>query len=473
MRPQLILDCGGRVFSALLVTADDQLAPCSQEIRQVATRHVSNDILFESRVVEDRDFIWEDALETLARSNAASFFQRARRIGLRRPWDQASADALQLTSPFSLLSAPTALADRTIGAQLPRVALTLLDALFEPAFAFVAERGLAPHDVDLAIVIPAQAGRGPRLVLQKLARRRGFLRVLLVQREIAAAMALAAQAPSACVVVETSETDLHLHRVVVEGDSTRPRFRTAASVTLPNLGWNHWSGRIAEALGATPSAAFERSLTSFLTGSPDSLPQRVTHDALHGSLDGQWIAAHALSLETSLSALGGQGLPLIFTGELFTIDAVRNALGAAQVRAPQLDQELRNVASVLRSPFALANGGSLRVNTFHGETIELLPHAQLPASGESCHVETNLRLTGERATGKTFLMHLQWGVDRVAEGNATLCAVPVVLRDGDEIHLAVHLRRRGNRLHGTLEVRMSRDAVVARARFAEQLEEVR
>jgi len=461
------------VFSALFVTNDGEVVPCSQEIRQVAARHVSNDILFEPRVVQDRDFIWEDALETLARSNAPSFFQRARRFGLRRPWDQASADALQLASPFSVLSSPAAIADRTIGAHLPRVALALLDALLEPAFAFVAERGLAPGDVDLVIVLPAQAGRHARLVLQKLVRRRGFRRLLLVEREIAAAMALAAQAPCACIVVETSETDLHLHRVVIDGDPASPRFRTAASATLASVGWNHWSGRIAEALRMTPSAAFERSLTTFLTGSPDSLPLRVAHDVLHSALDDAWVDAQALSLDESLRALGGEHLPLIFVGELFTIDAVRKAFGAPHARAPLLDQELRNVAVALRSPFVLAPSGSLRVNTFDGETIELLPHAQLPASGESCHVETNLRLGGDRTAGKTFLMHLLWGSDRAAEGNATLSAVPVELREHEQLRLTVHLRRRGPRLHGTLEVRMPRDVVVAQARFAEQLEEVR
>jgi hypothetical protein len=412
-------------------------------------------------------------LETLARSSAPTFFQRARRIGLRRPWDQASADALQLTSPFSVLSSPAALADRTIGAHLPRVALALLDALLEPAFAFVAERGLMSRDVDTVIVVPAQAGRAAQLVLQKLVRRRGFRRALLVHREIAAAMALTAQGPAACVVIETSETDLHLHRVVIDGNPAQPRFHSEASVTLANFGWNHWSGRIAEALHMTPSASFERSLTSFLTGSPDSLPQRVTHDALQSALDDAWSDAHALSLDASLAELGGEHLPLIFIGELFTIDAVRKALGASHIRAPLLDQELRNVALAVRSPFVLAPGGSLRVNTFHGETIELLPHAQLPASGESCHLETNLHLAGERAAGKTFLVHLQWGADRAAEGNATLCAVPVELRDSDELRLTVHLRRRGPRLHGTLEVRMPRDVVVAKARFADQLEEMR
>ena len=112
MRPQLIIDCGGGALSALLATADGELVPFSQEIRQVATRHVSPAILFEPRIVESPDFIWEDALETLSKSSAQNFFQRARRVGIRRPWDpNASAEALQLASPLTVLSSPAALAD--------------------------------------------------------------------------------------------------------------------------------------------------------------------------------------------------------------------------------------------------------------------------------------------------------------------------------------------------------------------------
>jgi hypothetical protein len=478
MRPQLIIDCGGRVLTALLVTAEGLVVPCSQEIRQIATRHVSAAILFEPRIVEDRDFIWEDALEALSKATAQNFFQRARRIGLRRPWDpQASAEALQLASPLSVLSSASALADRTVGAVLPGVGFALLDALLEPAFSFLAGRQLAAGEVDPILVLPAQTGRKARLVLEKLFRHRGFRRLTLVPREIAAAMALVAEAPCAGVVLETAENDLHLHRVEIDGDARGPRFRTAASITLPDFGRSHWIARIAEALRTTPSAAFDRSLTSLLTGSPESLPSRVTHGALQSVLDDAWIAAHDMAehLRAPLAKLAAEGLPVMFAGEIFLLDAVRRLFDARSLAAPLLDHTVRSVALAMQSPCVIAHGGSLRVNAFHGETVELLSHAQLPASGEACLIETDFRLASNGAATGPFLIQLLWGTDRAAEGNATLCAMPLELRGHDQLRLTLHLRRNrdGHRLHGTLEARMPRDVVVARTRFTEELEVLR
>ncbi|MEO8382699.1 MAG: hypothetical protein ABI779_23780 [Acidobacteriota bacterium] len=475
MRPQLIIECGGRVLSALLVTADGELVPCSQEIRQVATRYVSADVLFEPRVIQDRDFIWRDALETLSKSSAADFFQRARRIGLRRPWDaQASVGALQLRSPWTVLSSPAALTDRVAGSILPGVGLALLDALLDAAFAFVTERGYLPGDVDPVIVLPAQTGSRARLVVRKLVRRRGFRGLTIVRREIAAAMSLANRRPCTCIVVETSETDLHLYRVEIDGDARRPRFRTTVSATIPGLGWNHWSAQIAWALGTSPSAAFERSLTTLLSGSPDSLPQSLTHGVLQRVLDATWMSAHSVRerLQEHLDRLGGEKLPMILAGEIFMIDAVRRLFGSSTTVAPAIDHLLRNVAAAMRSPFLVAAGGSLRVNTLHGEAVELLAFPQLPAPGEAGLVDSDFRLGGDCAAGTPLLVQLQWGADQAPEGNTTLCAVPLELRGQEHLRLSVHLRRTnsGRRLNGTLEVRMPPDVVVGRARFAEELE---
>lgn len=473
MRPQLIIDLGGRVLSALLVTADGELVPCSQDIRQVAARHVSNDILFDPRVVEGRDFLWEDALEMLAKTDARTFFQRARRVGVRRPWDaQAAADALQLSSPLTVLSTPGALADRVVDGVLPRVALAMLDALLEPVFAFALERQLAAQELDPVVILPGQAGRHARLVLQKLFRRRGSRSPFVVRRELAAAMALVDKAPCECLVIETSETDLHLHRVAVGGGADERRLRTIASATLIGFGWNHWSGRIAEALRLTPSAAFERALTALLSGSPDSLPARLTYAALDGALDAAWIDANDLSerLRAPLAALGADELPAIFAGEIFAIEAVCRAL---PVRAVPQSDLLRNVASAMRAPVVLEPGGTLRVNTLRGEAMELLPGTQLPEAGEACRVETDFRLGGDG--GQSFLLHLLWGADRAPEGNTTLCAMPMKLTGETGLRLTVHLRRShgGHRLHGTVEARMPRNVVVARRRFTQELEVMR
>lgn len=471
MKPAFVINCGDGALGAMLVTADAELVPWSQEIQQVATRYVSPAILFESRVVEHPDFIWEDALEAVAKASAQTFFQRARRLGLRRPWDpQATAGALQLASPLALLSSPAAAADRTAGALLPRVGLTLLDALLDPVFAFLAERQLAAPDLEAVVIVSSRTSHRARLILQKLFRRRGFRRVTIIRREIATAMALVAQTPCACIVIETSEDDLCLHRVEIEGDAQQPRFRTPRSLTLTGLGWNHWSARIAEALRIPPSTAFERSLTALLTGSPESLPPPVTHAALQGALDETWIDENTLTepLREALADLAGENLPLFFAGEIFTLDAMRALFGARAVRAPMLDDAVRNVVQAMQARFTVVSSASLRVNTFRGSLSELLTHAQLPAAGAACRVDADFRLAGDRAAGRPFLIHLSWG-------ETTLCAMPLELRNHDELRLTVHLRRSrgGSRLHGTLEARMPRDVVVARSRFAEELEVTR
>jgi hypothetical protein len=478
MRPQLVIDCGGRVLTALFVTAEGEIVPFSQEIRQVATRHVATDILFEPRAMENRDFLWEEALEGLSKATARNLFQRASRIGLRRPWDpRASEDALQIVSPLSVLSSAAALADRIAGSALVPVGLTLLDALLDPTFAFLAERGLDPSDVDPIVVLPSQIGRPAHRVLRLLFRRRGLRKPLILRREIAAAMEMRAQAPCACAVIETSETDLHLHRVDVEGDPEHPRLQTRASSTIPALGWNYWTVQIAETLGMTPGAAFERTVTSLLTGSPDSLPPRLTHGALLQALDEQWVRTHDMTdrLRASLEAIDAEGLPHLFVGEIFTIDAIRKVFGSHTTAAPMPDHVARAVAQSAPSHFSVAPSGTLRLNTLRGQTTELLGHEQLPASGESCAVETSFRVAGDDPGGRSFLLHLLWGADAAPEGNSTLCALPMERRDHEQLLLAVRLRRSadGSRLNGTIEARMPRDVVLARARFSQELEVIR
>jgi len=489
MRPQLIIDYG-RVLSALLVTADGQLVPCSQEIRQVATRHVSTDILFDPRVAEDADFVWDEALETMGKATPRNLFQRARRIGLRRPWDpQATTDALQLASPIGVLSSAAALADRNAAAALPAVAFALLDALLEPTFAFIADRRIAASDVDPFVVVPAHASRRARMVLEKLFRRRGFRRLTVVRREIAAAMALLEMAPVTCVVADASDDDLHLHRVAIaDGDGHVRRFCTVASATAPGFGWSHWTGQIAAALQTAASSAFERGLLSLLTGSPESLSSRVTHGALQSVLDDAWVGARAdevrEKLRAPLAAIGAEEVPFVFAGEIFALDAVRKAFGAkSALNAPVLDHSVRSMALAMRwlhggksRKMEIARGGTLRLDTGRGEAVELLTAAQLPEPGESCHLAAGFRFAGDMA-GTAFLLNLVWGADRASQGNATVCALPLELRPetGGTLRLTVRLRRSssGRRLSGTVEARMPGDIVAARGQFAEELEVTR
>ena len=478
MKPQLIIDCGGRVLSALLVTADGQLVPCSQEIRQVATRHVPSGVLFEPRVSEDPDFLWEDALEALAKAAPQNFFQRARRIGIRRPWDpQASPDALQLAPPLAVLSSAAAVADRVAGGALPTVGAALLDALLDPTFAFLAARQLAFAGVEPFIIVPAQTGRRARIVLQKLFRRRGFPPPAIVRRELAAAMST----DSECVVVDASGDELHLHRVVVDSNGGTRRVHTVASATVRDFGWSHWRSCIAAALQTTPSSAFDRALTALLTGASES---RVTHGALQAVLDENWIEVQrrdaAARLRAPLESIGAAGLPRVFAGELFALDAMCRVF-EGRTDVPVLEHALRGVASTLlwlrgddARRLVLASAASLRIDTFHGDAVELVPPAQLPAPGAACHIETAFRFAGERAGEQSFLVHLMWGADSVPEGNATLCAVPLDVRGGreDELRVALHLRRSrgGSRLYGSVEARLAGSGPAARTRFAEELE---
>jgi hypothetical protein len=206
------------------------------------------------------------------------------------------------------------------------------------------------------------------------------------------------------------------------------------------------------------------------------LPARLSRGALESALDDAWMHAHDLSrrLGEPLAAIGGHGLPAVFAGEIFGVDAVRS-LFSPHCGHPTLDCDLRNVALAMRSDVVFVPGGALRVNTLRGETAELLGHAQLPAAGESCQVDTDFRLGGEGTPGQSILVHLLWGSDRAPEGNATLCAMPIQLRGQNELRLRLNLRRSraGRRLHGTVEARMPRDVVIARARFTQELEVMR
>jgi hypothetical protein len=489
MSAQLIVDCSGRAISALLVTMAGELVPCSQEIRHVATRHASADILFDGRVAEDPDFSWEESLAAIAGAGAVGFFQRARRLGIRRPWDdQASAEALQLASPLAVLSSPTALADRAAGGIVPAVGFVLLNALLEPTFAFLIDRGLAFGDIDPIVIVPAETGRAARLVLYKLFRRRGFPRPTFVRRELAAAMALIEEAPCELVVLDAAGDDLHLHRVALEEEGGARSVRTLVSTTVRDFGWTHWTGRIAAALNTPASSKFRRALIALLIGSPDSLEPRLTHGELQAALDGGWVDAERPSvanrLREALERIDAEHLPRVVIGEVFAAQAMVQLFGGAPgIRIPILEHSLRSVALAWRwlasdtsRRLLLAANGSLRLDTLHGGAVELVPAATIPPPGQACFVETHVRLAGEPVADKAFLVHLLWGSDPSPSGNATLCAVPLRLpRDhSSELRLTTHLRRSrsGCRVSGTVHARVTgaTTSVATRMRFTEELE---
>jgi hypothetical protein len=364
---------------------------------------------------------------------------------------------------------------------LPGVAGAMLDALLDPIFTFVTERRLALHEVDASVIVPANAGRTARVVLQKLFRRRGFRRVTLVSRELAAAMALIDKPPAECVVVDVTDHDLHLHRVAIDGDVGQRRFRTVTSATVPDFGRRYWTARIAAAFRTAPSAAFDRALSALLTGSPDVVDTRLTHGGLQGALDDAWVSRErgeaAMRL---LGAIDVGASPMLFTGDVFALEPIQRVFGATgNVLVPAVEQAIHGVVTAmwwLRAEpsrgLAFARGGTLRLDTCQAETTELVAHAHLPAMGESCHVETSFRIAGDGGD-QAFLLHMLWGADAAPKGNETLCAMPLALRRGsDELRVVAHLRRgrSGRRIHGTVEARMPPNTVVARAQFTEELE---
>jgi len=479
-RAQLIVDCGGRILTSLVVTKDGQRLPVSQEIRQVATRHVPAGIVFDSRAASDSELSWEELLESIEKAGAHNFFQRARRIGLRRIWD-AGTEGVLLASPLAVLSSPEALSDSVARASLAPVGFALLEALLEPVFAFLSARSMKSADVDPILVLPSNSGRIARLVLQKIFRRRGFPRPVIVPREIAAAMALTDGLATECVVCDVADDDLRLSNIHVEKDERVRRFRTLSSQTISGIGWNHWMQRIAAAMRER-TATVDRAITAMLGG----LPGSVTYGSLEKVLNANWIDVQRNDIADRLSGCGGA--PMIVAGAVFAIDAIRALITSfgepceslPPLEAPILDRLVESVASAIRwlredaaRSIVIERCGSLRIDTFRGEAFEIVPEAQLPAGGESCAVEREFRFAG--GAEESFLLHMLWGSDVATAGNATLCAAPLELTAeprGDRLlRVGVQLRRSadGRRMRGTIEARLASGGASVRERFVEEV----
>lgn len=502
MKPQLIVDISDRILSALLVTPEGQLLPFSQEILGVSTRYLSSEILFDPWPSEHADFLWDEVADLLARATPVTFFQRARRIGLRRPWDQHStAETLHLSSPLAVLSSPAALIDPVVRSSLPGVVVILLDALLEPVFSFLASRKLDAREMDAFVVVPANAGRRARLALHKVFRRRGFRRLLLLPRPLAAPLAHLEEAPFECLVWDVAENDLHLTRVAVGSAGPLRSVQTPAALTVPGLGWSYWVRRIADALGSSGSVpGVDRALMGLLSGSSDSpaLPAapslRLSQERLREVLDGEWrqrmVCELRIRLEPELAVLGAEGLPVVLLGAVCGLAPLQElflaASGGAMLSAEtsMIDQGARGVGAALLwlhgDPERRIEGhcsGSLRINTWDGDTCEILSADNVPRPGEECFLRLCFSLAGDHEVAP-FLLHLLWGPDVAPGGNATLCALPVELsREAASeraLWLTAHIRRStgGRWLRGTFEAGPGRDIAFepqARGSFAADL----
>ena len=498
MRPQLIVDFSDRTLFALAVAADGEVVPCSQEVRQVATRYLSLEVLFDPRPSEDPDFLWEEALDALGKADARSLFQRARRIGLRRPWDvEPGSGALRLPSPLSVLSSPAALADPVVEPVLPGVAVVLLEALLTPVFSFVA--GRHPEISEAVAVLPARIGRQARLALHRVFRRHGFRRLTLLPREVAAALALVEEGPAEYLVWDATGEDLHLHRVAVEPAETASRVRTRAARTVKGLGWPCWVRQIAQALArhervsGSPGAlapTLDRALMGLLGVShdspelPGSPPLRLSQALLDEVLEGEGLADLLAQMGAQVEALGARELPTILLGAACGLGRLEerflSTAGGWQAPAvaelPVLERSARGVAAALLwlrgqpgSRIEIPPSGGLRLDTLHGEACELLPAEHLPGPGEEGWLRRSFHFAGSGEAAGPFLVHLLWGSDVAPEGNANLGAMPLETAGERELRLTLHLRRSpsGRRLDVTAEADLDRAQPPARL-FATQ-----
>lgn len=519
VRPLLIVDLSQRALSALVVTPEGEVLPASPEVRNVATRVLSVDILYDPRRLHDPDLDWEEALEALSRSTPRNLFERARRIGLIRPWDRRSHDdLLRLASPLAVLSTPEARLDLELRPVLSAVAVALLGALLDPLFSSLAQLRLTLRQAEALMILPAEFGRGARLALHRVCRRRGLRRLFFLSRELAAAMARV-ESPGEYQVWDVAGDDLRLHHVTVEtdeADEARRRLRTVATRTVQGLGWPHWVREVAAALhlkgllAAVPTptvlAALDGALASLLGGMPGTLDLptqpvlRLNHGVLEEALGGGWSAAQvavlAPAVAPALAALVPAGAPptqLCGLGTACGLTAVEQTLAALAggtfvplaAGAPAPERLVRGVATGVlwrrahpaRCIEAVA-GGSLRLDSLSGEACEILPASHLPRPGAACSLRRRFVISG--ASGEkapSLLVHLLWGADAAPDGNSSLCALslgPVAASAAPEraLWLALHLSRSasGRQLRTTFEACLDGvDAPVSRGFFATHL----
>ncbi len=493
MRPQLVIEVGDRTLSSLLITPVGQVLPCSEEIHGIATRYLSSEIFFDPRQSVDPDFIWEEAAEALAKATSRNFFQRARRLGLRRPWDpQPSSDWLRLPSPLAVLSAPAALTDTATRPVLAAVSIILLEALLDPIFAFVSQRGFAVKETEVFVVIPSYIGQRARLSLHRVFRRRGFSRLTLVNREIAAAMTLLDEDVPAVVVLDVASDGIHLHHVRLEGTGPLRQVRTLALRTVRGFGWSHWIQQMVAALRAlhlspaplgSLSSDLDRALMGLILGNPAApdLPPlspslRLSRELLQEILGTEqllrWTTELRCNLEPALAGIDAVGLPMILLGTLSGLEPLEQILlssaGGAQplaiAQVPVLERASRGVTQALlwlrrdiERRVETPPSGSLRVDTLSGEALEMLPATRLPDPGEECYMRQSFRLADNGVAGVPFFLRLLWGSDSSPHGNAVFCALPVevdsVASKERIFSLSIRLRRSngGHRLSGDIE----------------------
>jgi hypothetical protein len=494
MRPHLIVDFRSRSLFALVVTADGRSWPCSHEVNGRATRYVSSELLLDSWASGERPRHGrkrQAGLLDLAANQQHDLAGCARGQGLLRPWEiPPGTETLAIRHPLLALSSIEAMVDEAQQKSLRTAAFALMTILLEPVFRSVSLYEIEPSKTLAVAIVPAPIGRRAGLILHKIFRDRGFRRLILLPREVAAVMASEEASPSGNLILDVEEDDLQLHNVTLEADEHLRRYRVASSRTLRGLGWSFLVEQLADALRATGrlpgpkgvvTSRLDRALTG-LAGGPypaevsGETPLQLTYGLLDEALQGDVGSALSRELQDRLrpmtQELGNSGCPLVVLGPAAGIRQVeailRQALGACSSQGvfpkPALERCARGVAAMLdwlqedpRRHVTVRTAASLRVNTLRGESLELIPAAALPREpGTRRLVRQTLAVQGQTRVGDTLVINLLWGCNLDPASNTSICALPLEIRRQDleqrpTLRLTLDLQRgrTGRRLTGT------------------------
>ena len=489
--PQLIVDLRFRSVSAAALTAEGFVVPCRQQASAASG-------YFSSEIFLDPDFDHHTAdreLGLLSKCTVSNALAVGHSLGLRQPGETGgdSRKLVRLHHPLRVLSSVEAMLDRGRRQALRGAAYGLTDALLAPIFSALSAQGQEPREMSAEVVIPGSLGRQARVILAKIFRARGFRRIRLLPRELAAAMSLIDDSLSEVLVVDADDEDLHFHRVTLDPHPNKRILACRGSRTARGLGWSFWIRELAAALKTGGELRFsedelrpliDRALLGLL-GAPYSTdvpavsgpPIRMTFGLLNEllrSLSPEGRERLTEATRRAIRELGVGDAPWLGLGSAFAVgrfdELLQQAIGAERLRVrlqvPALERCIHGVASALRwlreSPdrqIEASIAGSLRVSTLRGESIELVPWSLLHRlhPGQRHRARQLLRIEGNIEGDRRLPIHLVWGADPNPDSAAAVCALPLDLGGSkksvpEELEIALDLRlnRAGRKLSGTV-----------------------
>lgn len=493
MRPELLLDVEAGTARAALCTPEGELLPLELERAGRSMRELSLGLVLDAAIPPEQAFSLAD-LAALAGATPRVLLAKLRERGLMRPWElPARSLARRLTFPLALLAARSSCSETPPHARA--AAFAVLDALLDPLFVVLREKGLSARGLDVTLLLGP--GLGPRgaSALALLLRRRGVRRLQSLDRSLAGTFAFLRETShesgisERVVGVELAEEHLHLSWLEIEGDERRIEVRCPRAFTVRDRGRRWLAGRLAAELGervwaerdSALQSAFERALQTLLEGGAvdepfGEPPGRLTLSLLEGLLTGslgeelraeirQRCGAGLEGLLETLSGVAGGStldgdrgaVALLGLGSGFALarlaDVFAGALGLVSEpgleRIPARERALEGVAALRRwlaaSPGRRAVAridGGLRLDTLRGGSLEILPPAsfseQAASAGRWRQVVT---VHGDLPTELPLTWH--WGVDADPLGGTPLGALVLpraIDADGESRRVALDLR---------------------------------